>query len=69
MLTVIQGALRSWSLAGVVYEGPCISDDPGKAIEGLEILRARRAHLPKPDGQLDTALWHGLGGYDHVDVP
>lgn len=67
MLTIIQGALRSWSLAGVVYEGPCIADDPEQAIEELEILRARRAHFLKTDGQLDTALWHALGGHDHVE--
>lgn len=67
MLTVIQGALRSWSLSGIVYEGPCTSNVPGEAIEGLEILRARRAYFLMPDGQLDVALWHGLGGHGHVE--
>jgi hypothetical protein len=68
MLTVIQGTLRSWSLSGIVYEGPCTSNAPGEAIDGLEILRARRACFLVPDGQLDVALWHGLGGHDHVEL-
>jgi hypothetical protein len=67
MLTVIQGTLRSWSLSGIVYEGPSTSDVSGEAIEGFEVLRARRAHFLAPDGQLDVALWHGLGGNDHVE--
>ena len=44
-LTVIQNRLRSWSLAGVIYQGPHVSDDPNKAIAGLEIIKARRAHF------------------------
>src|ERR1700722_7701608 len=61
MLTVIQGKLRSWSLSGTIYEGPCTSEVTGEAIADFEIVRARRAHFLKPDGELDTALWHGLG--------
>jgi hypothetical protein len=62
MLTVVQSALRSWMLAGVIYEGPSTSANPDEAIAGLEIIRARRAHFIRPDGTLDRALWHSLGG-------
>lgn len=54
MLTVIQGVLRGWRLAGIIYEGPNILNTverPG--IEGLEIIRARRADFINPDGTLD----------------
>lgn len=54
MLTVVQGALRSWRLAGVIYEGPNLQstvERPG--IEGLEIIRARRADFINADGTLD----------------
>jgi hypothetical protein len=58
MLTVIEdGLLRSWSLAGVIYEGPNPSPDAGEAIAGLEIIRARRAHFILPDGGLDLRRW------------
>jgi hypothetical protein len=54
MLTVVQGALRGWRLAGVIYEGPNVestAERPG--IEGLEIIRARRADFINADGTLD----------------
>lgn len=59
MLSVIEykGLIRSWALAGVIYEGPNTSDKPGEAIPGLEIVRARRAHFILPDGSLDTQRW------------
>jgi hypothetical protein len=61
MLTVIEtGTIRSWSLAGVIYQGPNPSIDPAQAITGLEIIKARRAHFILPDGQLDTPRWNGL---------
>jgi hypothetical protein len=60
MLTVIQNKLRSWSLAGVIYQGPNTSSDENQAIAGLEIIRARRAHFILPDGRLDVARWKSL---------
>jgi hypothetical protein len=59
MLSVIEykGLIRSWALAGVIYEGPNTSEKPGEAIPGLEIVRARRAHYIFPDGSLDTPRW------------
>jgi hypothetical protein len=57
MLTVVQGALRSWALAGVIYQGPNTSENPQEAIAGLEIIKARRAHFILPDGMLDIARW------------
>lgn len=61
MLTVVeQNGLRSWSLAGVIYQGPNTSLDINKAIAGLEIFKARRAHFILPDGTLDVARWQSL---------
>lgn len=59
MLSVIEykGLLRSWALAGVIYEGPSTSGDPDESIAGLEIIRARRAHFIRPDGTLDIERW------------
>jgi hypothetical protein len=53
MLTVVQGHLRSWALSGVIYQGPNVSEDPNEAIDGLEIIKARRAHFLLPNGMLD----------------
>ena len=57
MLAVVEGAIRSWALAGVVYEGPNpIPNDP-EAIAGMEMILARRAHFILPDGRLDHERW------------
>ena len=58
MLTVVETPLHSWTLAGVIYQGPNPSRDPEQAIAGLDIIKARRAHFILPDGTLDRALWH-----------
>ncbi len=61
MLTVVETAsIRSWALAGVIYQGPNPADDETQAIAGLEIIKARRAHFILPDGQLDTRRWSDL---------
>jgi hypothetical protein len=61
MLTVIEkNGLRSWSLAGVIYQGPNTSATEGEAITGFEVIRARRAHFILPDGQLDVNRWTSL---------
>ncbi len=58
MLSVIERhGVRSWALAGVIYQGPNPSDDPEEAIAGFEVIRARRAHFILPDGTLDLARW------------
>lgn len=57
MLSVVErNGLRSWQLAGVIYQGPNteIGED---AITGLEVIRARRAHFIMPDGSLDLPGW------------
>lgn len=62
MLTVVeQNGLRSWSLAGIIHEGPNPTSDALPAIDGLEIIKARRAHFILPDGTLDVTRWKGLG--------
>jgi len=55
---ITQNQLRSWALAGVIYQGPNTSESPEEAIAGLEIIKARRAHFILPSGRLDTGLWH-----------
>ncbi len=65
MLTVIeQRGLRSWQLAGVIYQGPNPSGDTEQAIAGLEIIRARRAHFILPDGRLDLRRWAETRGFE-----
>ncbi len=61
MLSVVErNGVRSWALAGVIYEGPNPSPDPEQAVAGLEIIRARRARFICPDGTLDIARWAQL---------
>jgi hypothetical protein len=60
MAVEYRGLLRTWALAGVVYQGPNTSPDPNEAITGFEIIRARPAHFILPDGTLDTRRWEGL---------
>ncbi len=58
MLSVIErDGIRSWALAGMIYEGPNPSAVEGQAIAGFESIRARRAHFIRPDGSLDLTLW------------
>jgi hypothetical protein len=57
MLAVVEWALRSWALVGVVYQGPNTSLDANEAIQGLEVIRARRTYFIQPDGSLDRARW------------
>ncbi len=61
MITVVQHlGLRSWMLAGVIFQGPSTSNDANEAIAGLEIIRARPAHFIMSDGTLDKARWERL---------
>lgn len=62
MLTVVeaQGGIRSWRLAGVIYQGPNTAENENEAIPGFEVIRARRADFIRPDGSLDVAHWDRL---------
>jgi len=61
MLTIVEhNGLRSYRLAGVIYQGPNPSCDATEAISGLEIVRARRADFILTDGRLDIARWSDL---------
>jgi hypothetical protein len=58
MIYVVEArGIRSWALAGVIYEGPNPSPDETQAIKGLQIIKARRAHFITPHGQLDVQRW------------
>jgi len=60
MLTVMEGALRTLTLAGVIYIGPSTSSDPNEAIPNFEIITARRAHFILPNGTLDKKKWERI---------
>lgn len=61
MLSVIEHkGIRTWALAGVIYEGPNPSSNNEEAIAGLQIMKARRGHFIRPDGTLDVQLWNSL---------
>jgi hypothetical protein len=61
MLTLVEKSdLLSWSLAGIIYQGPNTVSDPNKAIAGLEIMRARRARFLLSNGDLDRRAWNEL---------
>jgi hypothetical protein len=59
-IKIVETPVRSWALAGVIYRGPNISPDPDQAIEGFEVISARRSCFILPDGQLDVARWRSL---------
>jgi hypothetical protein len=52
MLTVVENGVRSWRLAGIVYEGPNVSTNAGEALPGFEVIRARRSDFIGEDGYL-----------------
>lgn len=64
MLTIVEKALgpnsflRSYALAGVIHQGPNPALDHSTSIEGLEVIRARRARFINSDGTLNRVLWH-----------
>ena len=61
MLTKCEkNGVASWSLAGVIYQGPNTSFDPSEGIAGCEIIKARRAHFILQNGMLDTQRWNSL---------
>jgi hypothetical protein len=58
LLSVIErNGLRTWTLAGVIYQGPNPSTDRGQSIPEFEVIIARRAQFIAPDGQLDMSYW------------
>lgn len=52
--------IRTYALAGIIYQGPNIISDPTQSIAGFEVIRVRHADFLLPDGQLDRARWGGL---------
>jgi hypothetical protein len=52
--------IRTYALAGIIYQGPNTADDPDQAIAGFEVIRARHADFLLADGRLDRARWSAL---------
>jgi hypothetical protein len=60
VIKIVETSIRTYELAGVIFQGPNTSDDPEQAIPGFELIGARHAHFILPDGRLDRARWHSL---------
>lgn len=63
MLTVVEGGRSLFALAGVIYSGPGTQDGQAQSMQGVEIIRARRAHFIRADGSLDEDRWAGTGWF------
>jgi hypothetical protein len=59
-VTLTKGGLFLNSFAGVIFSGPNTSDSAEEAIQGFELIRARRARFIREDGFLDHSLWRSL---------
>lgn len=57
MLTVVDGALRTYRLAGIIYQGPNSDVGGEESIEGFDLIRVRRPDFIRPDGSLDRQKW------------
>jgi len=60
VIKIVETSIRSYALAGIVYQGPNTTNDPDQAIPGFELISARHAHFILPDGRLDLARWRSL---------
>jgi hypothetical protein len=60
VIKIVETGIRTYALAGVLYQGPNTAADPEQAISGFELISARQAHFLLPDGRLDRARWRAL---------
>jgi hypothetical protein len=60
LYATMRGGLLVNALAGIIVAGPNTSDDSEQAIQGFELIRARRTYFIREDGTLDGALWASL---------
>jgi hypothetical protein len=57
VIKIVETPVRTYALAGVIIQGPNISDDPDQAIANFELISARPAYYLLPDGRLDRDRW------------
>jgi hypothetical protein len=60
VIKIVETSIRSYALAGIIYQGPNIATDPNQALPDFELISARHAHFLLADGRLDFARWGGL---------
>jgi len=61
MITAVEhNGIRSWRLAGVIYEGPNPSGNGTQGIPGFELFKARRTDFILADGMLNVEHWDSL---------
>jgi hypothetical protein len=57
VIKVVETSIRTYALAGIIYQGPNTTEDPDQAIAGFDVICARHAHYLLPDGHLDRERW------------
>jgi hypothetical protein len=60
VIKIVETSIRTYALAGIIYQGPNTADDPDQAIKGFDVICARHAHYLLPDGRLDRTRWRFL---------
>jgi hypothetical protein len=60
VIKIVETFIRTYALAGIIYQGPNTSSDSNEAISGFELISARHAHFILPDGRLDKRHWASL---------
>jgi hypothetical protein len=57
VIKIVETSIRTYALAGIIYQGPNTAEDPDQAIPDFELISARHAHYLRPDGRLDRDRW------------
>ena len=57
VIKVVETSIRTYALAGIIYQGPNTTADPDQAIAGFDVISACHAHYLLPDGRLDRDRW------------
>jgi hypothetical protein len=57
VIKIVETSIRTYALAGIIYQGPNKAQDPDQAIPNFEVIGARHAHYLLSDARLDRDRW------------